>query len=239
MNLALPIATFVFLIAYCQPDKHTQTPAAGSPTFAERLERVDMNLGTVRDLRAEFEQRQQSSLLKRPLVSKGRLWSKDDIVLWETNEPRKIKMLVTKEEVQIFYPDDKLVEVYGLDNRFREAAGGPLPRLAQLKERFELSQMEPKDFGEPPASKDLIALRLTPKSAELKKYISSVRVLIDERIPCANRIIISDPDGDQTEIQFLNVRINTGVKEAEVSLHLPDGVKVSRPIPNTAPTPTK
>jgi len=211
-------------------------PAAiTSPDFMPRLERVDAAMATVRDIRADFEQRKQTVMLKKPLVSKGHLLGKADTVLWETREPRPMSMLVTNDDISMYYPADKLVEVYRLDARFREAAGGPLPRLGPLKERFELAEVDPRDVGVVGATDGLLALGLTPKSDELRRHIKSVHVLIDERVPCATRVIITDPDGEQTEIRFSNVRINTGVADADLKLHLPNGVRTSRPIPDAPP----
>jgi len=233
MNQLLPVAALVLIVA--QPDKPSPVAPSGGPTVLERLERVDAKMAAVRDIRADFEQRKKTAMLKKPLVSKGRLLSKGETVLWDTREPRRMSLLVTASEVRMFYPDDKLVEIYPLDARFKGAAGGPLPRLGTLRERFELAELDVKEFDVTGPTDGLLGLRLTPKSDELRRHIASVRVLIDERVPCATRVVITDPDGEQTEIRFSSVKINTGVADAELKLDLPEGVKVSRPIPDAGP----
>lgn len=241
MSITLPIVVAAILLAQPapnQPSAHPpETPARAptAPTFEERLKQVDAKMGAVQDLRADFEQRKKTPLLKRPLVSKGSLLSKRGDVLWTTTEPRKTKMLVTDKHVKIYYPDDKLVEVYPIDARFREAAGGPLPRLSRLRDRFEITELNPKELSESAATEGLVAFKLTPKAEDLRRHLSFVRVLIDERIPCANRIIITDPDGDETELRFSNVKINTGVKDTEIELELPKDVRVSSPMGDTPP----
>lgn len=238
MSITICLATLLAFIAQPQkPPAPTEgragEPRAGAtePTFEERLERVDRGMAAVNDLRADFEQRKQTSLLKRPLVTKGKLLSKGGSVLWETSQPRVTRMLVTDKQVKIFYPDDNLVEVYPMDARFREAAGGPLPRLAALRERFQILELDPTELKDAPNGAARLALRLQPIGDDLKQHITSVRVLIDERVPCADRIIFSSPDGDETEIRFSNVKINTNVGDSELDLRLPADVKVSEPVP--------
>ncbi|MBC7772603.1 MAG: outer membrane lipoprotein carrier protein LolA [Pyrinomonadaceae bacterium] len=200
--------------------------------FDKRLAAVDEKMAAVTDLRADFEQKKKTALLKKPIVSKGSLLCKGETVLWRTTGPRKSDMLVAGGEVTVYYPDDHLAEVYSMGPEFRDASGGPLPRLSKLRESFEFAAMEVKDMvggGEKVDVSTRIAIRLTPKTEELKKHVGSVRVLIDERVPCAERIVIVDPEGDETELLFTGVKINSGMKDAELELKLPEKTKISRP----------
>lgn len=205
---------------------------AGLSDFDKRLAAVDAKMAAVVDLRAEFEQRKNTAMLKKPMVSRGTLLCKGETVMWKTLTPRRTDMLVADGTVTILYPTDKLAETYPVGSRFRDAAGGPLPRLSSLKENFDLAELDAKVMAEElgaarPA--DRIAVELTPKSDELKKHIASIRVLIDESVPCADRVVIRDPDGEETELRFTDVRINTGMKDGELKLTLPPGTKTSSP----------
>lgn len=222
------------------PAARHETPPESSPptevkksTFEQRLDSVDGKMVLVKDLRATFEQRKKTALLKKPLVSRGTLICKGESVLWNTTSPRTSAMLVEPTKVTVYYPKDKLAEVYDVGARFRDAAGGPLPRLSKLKERFEiteLSESDVKSLGiEASDMKNRVGVKLTPKGDDLRKYVASVRVILDTTIPCADRVIIADPDGDETEIRFTGVRINSGVTDADLELKLPEGTKVSTP----------
>lgn len=226
------------------PSKLQTLDTAAKAAFEARLTQVGARLATVKDLRADFVQRKKTSLLKKPIESKGTLTSRGASVLWQTREPRPIGMLVNEAEVKVYYPEDKLVEVYPLGSGFRDATGGPLPRLEQLRERFDVVELDAKELSDSPDRSHLMAIRLTPKSDELKKHIASVRVLIDDSIPCANRVVVVDPDGDEIELRFSNVRINSDVADTEVDLTFPKGVRVSHPIsgnevPDKAPSSSK
>lgn len=203
----------------------------GVTAFEKKLQDLDAKMAKVVDLRASFEQRKKTALLKKPIVSSGTLSCKGESVLWRTQKPRESQLLVTPDKVTVHYPADKLAEVYPVGARFRDAAGGPLPRLPKLREKFEMREMsrdEMKAIGVEPAA-DRLCVVLTPKSDDLKKYVAKVRVVLDTKVPCADRVVVSDPEGDETEIRFSSVTINVNMTDAELELNLPEGTKLSTP----------
>lgn len=216
----------------------TPAPAPSPTTFEERLAAIDARIATITDMRADFEQTRKTALLKKPLVSRGTLICKNDSVLWHTTQPRESTMLVAGENVTVYYPADKLAEIYPMGARFKDAVGGPLPRLSKLRETFELSELAPDQvvpgaqIGDPATR---LAIKLTPRTAALRQYIDSVRVLIDTKVPCADRIVIVDPDGEETQLYCFNLRINTNVKDTELELKLPSDTKVNRPAGDSKP----
>ena len=211
-------------------ESNAEPPADERAAFERRLEAVDEAMSKVTDLRAKFEQRKHTPLLKKPLVSKGTVVTKGERVRWDTAEPRESTLLVGDGKVRLFYPADKLVEEYPAGEGFKDLAGGPLPRLAVLKQRFEITPMTPKELGVADAPSRLLALRLTPRTEELRNHVASVQVLIDEATPAAIKVVIVDPEGETTEILFSDVKPNVGVSDADVALKLPDGVRISRPL---------
>ena len=204
--------------------------AAANERFAKRLEVVDAAIAKVLDLRADFEQRRHTSLLKKPIVSTGLVLSKGERVRWDTAAPRASSMLMVAGEIRMFYPADKLVEVYPVGEGFKDLAGAPLPRLSVLKTRFDISPLTPRDLGVNDPDSKLLAVLLTPKLDDLRKHVASVKVLIDESLPAATKLIMTDLEGERTEILFTNIRLNAGVKEDELELKLPEGVRISRPL---------
>ena len=204
--------------------------AAADERFAKRLEVADAAMAKVLDLRADFEQRRHTPLLKKPIVSSGVVLSKGDRVRWDTVAPRASSMLIGAGEIRMYYPADKLVEVYPVGEGFKDLAGSPLPRLSVLKTRFDISPLAPRDLGVNDADPKFLAVLLTPKLDELRKHVASVKVLIDESRPAATKVVMTDPEGEETEILFTNVRLNAGVKADELELKLPEGVRIFRPL---------
>jgi outer membrane lipoprotein-sorting protein len=224
------------------PPVSAPSAAATTEPFEQRLASIDTRIAAIADMRADFEQTRKTALLKKPLISRGTLVCKNDRVLWHTTHPRENTMLVAGENVTVYYPADKLAEIYPMGARFKDAIGGPLPRLAKLRETFELSELAPDqvvpgaDIGDPATR---LAITLTPRTAALRQYISAVRVLIDTKVPCADRIVIVDPDGEETQLYCFNLRINTNVKDTELELKLPAGTKVNRPAGDAKPAAPK
>ncbi|MBC7835826.1 MAG: outer membrane lipoprotein carrier protein LolA [Phycisphaerales bacterium] len=187
-------------------------------------------MAQVEDLRADFEQRRHTPLLKKPLVSSGVVLTKGELVRWDTATPHASSLLIGHGSIKLYYPADKLLEVYPVGEGFKDLAGAPLPRLSVLKARFDITPLASEDLGASNEVATLLAVQLTPKSKELREHIASVRVLIDESRPAATKVVMTDPDGEVTEIVFSNVRLNTGVRDDEIDPKMPEGVRVSRPL---------
>lgn len=241
MNVVGLIAGHVVLAVAAPPITAPIPPNAPAPTqvaltvaeedrFAARLEAVDAAMSTVADLRADFEQRRHTPLLKKPLVSKGTVLTKGERVRWDTATPRASTLLIDGGLIRLFYPSDRMVEEYPAGDGFKDVAGAPLPRLSVLRERFEISRITAKELGASEDDSKLLAVRLTPKADALKSHITVVKVLIDESRPAAVKVVMIDADGEETEIVFSNVRLNEGVRDDEIELKLPEGVRVSRPL---------
>lgn len=213
-------------------------PVAAAPDdeaqrFADRLKSVDEAMAGVQDLRADFEQRRHTPLLKKPLVSKGVVRCKGDLVRWDTASPRPSSLLIGEGSIQMYYPQDKLVEVYPVGEGFRDLAGAPLPRFSVLRARFDITRLAPKDLGGRDEDPKLLAIELTPRSPDLRRHVASVKVLIDESRSAATKVVMVDPDGEKTEIVFSNVVINGGLTREQVQLKLPEDVRISRPMGDT------
>lgn len=215
------------------PGEHA--PAASSP-LQTRLEELDTRIAQVSDLTADFRQEKSTPLLRKPIVSTGRIRAKGDHVRWDTLEPRRTSMLLTNREIRLFFTDERALEIYPLEGDLRQMSGSPLPRLAWLQENFELAEISPdvieKVSGTPA---DLIGIELTPKSERIREHISTVRVLIDTRVPCLKRLEMIDLDGHSTVVELSSIKVNTGLKSEELDLELPPDVKISRPLDAARP----
>ena len=60
------------------------------------------------------------------------------------------------------------------------------------------------------------------------QHVEQVRVLLDAQRGLIIRLEMRDSDGDRTLISFSNVKTNVGLKDADLELHAPPGVKSSR-----------
>jgi outer membrane lipoprotein-sorting protein len=214
-----------------QPPVQPGVPVAvptGEP-LERRLAEIDERSALVKDLRADFEQRKHTALLREPLVSSGSIVVKDERVRWDTRRPRPSTMTIGGGEVRMYYPDAGVLEIYAAEGDLRDLSGSPLPRLPVLRRHFDLASLEPSALGVEQDGERFVALELTPKNEALRDQIARVRVVLDSTVPAVTRLEMTDPDGDRTELAFTNIRVNTGVAESELELHVPAGTRTSRP----------
>ena len=139
--------------------------------------------------------------------------------------------------IRVYYPADGLCEIYPIGGALSDFAGVPLPRIADLRRRFSIERLNPTELGADKSNPALLALLLRPLSADTRKYIETIKVLIDESIPAATKVVVTDADGERTEISLTAIRINTGLKRSDVQLTLPPNVRISRPLAHRAPAP--
>lgn len=215
----------------CLAQPATEPGIALSPELAE----LDARIAAIRDLRAGFEQRKHTPLLKKPLLSRGTVSARQDRVRWDTQSPRRSSLVAAGDEIRIYYPDERVVEIYPAAGDLRQLAGSPLPRLRALTEHFDIRSIEPSDVGEGALPERPLALELRPRTPELKDAVASVRVLLDAAVPCVTRLVMTDPDGERTEIEFRSVRANTGVADSEFELELPERTREVYPIGRRPP----
>ena len=207
----------------------TSRPANVDPATWSRMLDIDRRAGEIRDLTADFEQQKFTAMLKKPLVSAGRVFVRGSAMLWDTLKPEPNVLQITDRDVRIYYPQQKTIEVYQVEQKLGELAASPLPRLAVLQQHFTFEPIEVREMGETDAQK-FFAVRMTPSDAELRQHVAQVRVLLDAQRGLIIRLEMRDSDGDRTLISFSNVKTNVGLSDADLQLHAPAGVKVTRPL---------
>lgn len=209
--------------------------AEEAPALRATLDDIDRRATAAADLSGRFRQEKHTALLKKPLVSTGRIRTKGAVVRWDTEKPDPAVLYADGKEFRMYYPKQAVVEVYPIDRRMAELASSPLPRLASLRQHFSIEQL-PRDEL-PEADRDdpnRLALRLAPTDEFLRRHLDEVRVVLDVAAAGVTRVEIDDADGDRTVIRFSDVKTNTGMKASDLDLALPAGTKVSRPLEGPA-----
>ncbi len=224
-----------------RPASAAVRPGIADPDLRRRLEEIDARGGRIADLTAHFEQARHTPLLKKPLVSSGRVLVKGSRVRWTVEKPQPSVMVSSAKEIRIYYPQQKTVEVYDLDQRLGELAASPLPRLALLVKHFAIEALAPgapgapgtlgaAEEGEPPARPGLVRLRLLPADAGLRSHVAEVDVDLDPDLALAVGVTMIDPDGDRTIMRFSDIQLNRGLPDSALELEVPQGTTVVRPL---------
>jgi outer membrane lipoprotein-sorting protein len=211
----------------------TSAPAA-SPAFLAQLRQINAKGLAIKDLRAAFVQEKHSALLRKPLVSRGHVLAKGDTSLWQTDAPEPTVMTCNPRQLRLYYPDRHVVEEYPIASRLGMLAASPLPSLDVILQNFTVSPDSGDGLAAPSdsASSGLVAVRMTPATDDVRRYVDHARVLLDPQRGLVLVFEMVDPDGEQTVIRFSNVQTDTGLTDADVQLHLPGDVKVVRPLGN-------
>lgn len=223
---------FVFCLLFAQISlaQPATAPAGVDPTLWKQMVAINAKGETVQDLKATFEQKKFTPLLKKPLVSTGEVRVRGATMRWDTQAPAATVMLINEKEVHLYYPQQKVVEIYKIDQQLSSLAASPLPRLDVLAKHFTFEKIAGKLMrveGDPP---NTLALRLVPTDPSLKENVDEVRVLIDEDEGYILRFEMTDADGDRTVIAFSGIQTNTKLPQSEMELALPSDVRISRPL---------
>lgn len=209
-------------------DRNFKTPPE-DPALTKLLEDVDARAAKIKDFSARFRQEKLTALLKKPLVSTGTVRVSGTAIRWDTKEPEPAVLFSDGKDVRMYYPGQRLLEIYPIDQRLGDLAASPLPKLNTLREHFSIERAEPGTFKGADARKSL-ALRLVPLDEAIREHVEEVHVLMDTEAAHILELEVLDADGDRTKIRFEGIRLDTGIKSADLTLTVPKGTTVSRPL---------
>jgi outer membrane lipoprotein-sorting protein len=150
--------------------------------------------------------------------------------LFEIVTPDKKAYAFEGRTLQIYYPNIPEVQIYDAGEQ-----GQQLEQFLMLgfgTSGIELERMYEMRIVGPETVKDekTIHLALNPKSGEAKKLVKQVDLWISERgnYPIQEKVL--EPSGDYTLLVFSDVQNNNpSLKDADLRLKLPDGVKKRYP----------
>jgi len=193
-------------------------------------EALAQKLDGIRDLTTDFEEQKFSSLLKKPLVSKGKMRVVGARSRWDTTSPKPSSMVVDPAEIRIYYPERSTIEVYQVDEKLKWLTVWPLPKLSVLVDRFLIERIPVPDPRDTNSVGPCLGLRLRPREEAVDQYLHLVDVVLDTATALVVRVEILDADGDRTVISFSNARPNSGLDEKDVELVVPEGTQIVRPL---------
>jgi outer membrane lipoprotein-sorting protein len=217
-------------------------PAAIDPQLESKLVQIDAAAGGVKDLSARFEQDKFTALLKKPLISTGTVRCAGSVIRWDTEKPQPCTLYADQSRLILYYPGQKLEEIYAIDQRLGDLLSSPLPRLGTIEKHFSIEPATADDLAGGMAQAvathpEAVILRLTPSDAELARHIQRVVVALDPSTGLTLVVQTTDSDGDRTQITFSDLRTNSGIDAASLALNVPSDTTVSHPL-DSAPAQT-
>jgi outer membrane lipoprotein-sorting protein len=138
-------------------------------------------------------------------------------------DPHPSTLFTDDSHVAVYFPSRNTMEVYPVDRRISVLMMSPVPRITVLRQHFTLEVL-------PKSTPKALVLRMTPKEEALLAFVDEIVVSVSVERGLADRIEISDPEGDRTVITFRNVRTNVGLSDADVARRVPDDTEVIYPL---------
>lgn len=236
---------FLLIALYCVTaiaSERPENPGDVDQELWSQLVAIDERSRAIEDFAADYVEKKHSLLLKKPLVSQGHVIAKSPIVRWDLREPYEQTTIVSPGTIKVYYPTEKLLEVYALGDRIADLSTSPVPSLARTVELFEITRAAEQDSastGEKHSSevkhsdaaeRETLTLKLTPRDEKLRENLAGVVVTIDVTEGYASRMIMLQESGENTEIQFQKVRVNQGIDESRLQLQVPDDVQIVKPL---------
>ena len=206
--------------------KPASDPLAPGLSGTQRLESLIARVRTaqqdMKTMEARFVQRQESSLLVAPEESHGVFsYAAPDRVRWEYKDPNPISVVIQGSEMTTWYRDlnraDK-VKVGRYSNQIFKYLGAS-GSLQTLLEYFRVGLTAPAKKGDP------YRLRLVPKYQRISKKLKEMTLWIDGERFIPMRLRYVEADGDITEYEFKDLKINSSLPGDRFVLKLPQGVE--------------
>lgn len=195
-----------------------------SDSLDEVVHRVQEQQRATNTLEADFKQTKTLALLSRPEVSTGHFtYSKPNDVLWKYVSPRPVEMLISNGVLTTFYPDlnrAEQIEVKSYQERIFKYMGAS-GTLDELGTYFDFTFTNK-------ASDPYYRLDLTPKTKGIARRVRHITIWIDKKTYLTTKLEYTEGDGDVTQYEFTNVRVNQPVEQGRFTLALPPNVKLEQ-----------
>jgi outer membrane lipoprotein-sorting protein len=189
------------------------------------LERFDAAQKDARTLVAAFEEHKRVRLLVHELTQSGTFfYTAPDHFLWEYADTDGKLILLTPQELLVYYPGRKKAERVDISRYSKRILRffGFGQTTAELRKYYELSVAED---GQMP---DTYLLLMEPTKRRLRKRLSSIRLWIDRERMAPRQIEYVESDGDYARFTFRNLEINAPISAGKYDIRLPPDVQVSR-----------
>ena len=144
---------------------------------------------------------------------------KPDMMRWDYDKPRRQQIIINKSEIIIYVPDEKQV----MKDRVPQGSVNMtsfITNVARIREDFNIAFYQNKK--EPKSGRYF--LELTPKKEGMN--IAKAVLDVSEKDFLILKLSITDLQGNITNVSFLNIRIDAGIKDSLFAFKIPKGVEV-------------
>jgi len=195
------IAAILFLLS----PQQDEIPIKDRDAFVKKFDEVSESTTSIS---CEFVQSKYISISKEPLISTGQLYFEDEKMRWEQKEPKDYLMVI-KDEVLKIREDGEIKEHSLSENKYmkglREIMVGSMTGNLLKSDQFETELME--------NSKHWI-VNMVPRVKRVKKMFSHIKMKFNRSTYRMERVILTEPGGDYTTIEFKNAEFNKDIRDS-------------------------
>src|ERR1700724_513259 len=202
--------------------------ASASPMTQSDIDQLVQKLQALHNsqpsLQANFREERHLAMLKEPVVNEGKVWfTLPDKIRREIGGKTPSTTVTDGKKVSIYYPNYQQLEVYDLEKR-------PIIKDTLRALTAGLNFREVANYYQIVGSKDgsEYQITLTPKTAAVRKLLTSIDLTIDENLTPL-RVVIQDSKGQVFTESYTNVRRDT-LPTSPFDFSPPPGTKVSTPL---------
>ncbi len=197
------------------------------------LERMDRDAAAFRDMTARLTKVAFTAVLSESSKESGTIWMKRAssraLMKVEITAPDARAIALEGTTAQIYYPKIQTVQVYDLGknralvDQFSLLGFGTRRRELERNYAIRLAGEEVLE------GRRTARLVLEPKSARVREQVEKIELWIPEDAGYPVQQRFWQPGGDYYLIRYQEVRLNTGLSDAECRLKLPPGVRREYP----------
>lgn len=193
-------------ITYAQSGKEV---AVTGDQFGQLLKAVEDAHVAIKTLSADFTQEKTSSLFTDKVIQKGKLFYKwsGQLLRWEYTSPKRLTLLFNDDQVTLLTDKGPISNPNKMLNELGKMIintinGGNIT----VNTNFRINYLKNSQDGSYTAI-------LTPINKKIKANYSSIRVILNGKSYLAEKVIMTENNGDVTTITFSNIKVNTNLPE--------------------------
>ncbi len=207
----------------------------GAQSVADVLARMDAGAAEFTSIKADVRKESYTAVIDDTDVETGTMWmtrggrAGDLRVRIEFTAPDARAVAFAGDKAQIYYPKIKTVHEYDLGKNKALVESFLLlgfgTQGSELAKNYTIRYLGEEEINGTATDR----LEMTPKAASAREKIDKVELWVSRKqaIPLRQKFFAAG--GDTTTITYSNIEINPPLKDSDVTLQLPPGVKREYP----------
>ena len=205
--------SFIYFILFIFPFLGWAQLRKMNATQIQSFEQSLRQLDKVETLEADFVQYKHMSFMKRPIVSKGKLYLKGrNLLRWSYLSPFVYDMIFKEGTIGINDQGTKRTINIGDGKQFEKISG--LVSSSMRGGRYNQNEFSVGYFIKDGAN----MVRLTPKVKEAKKYIETIEIIFSRSDKSIQELVLTEPSKDYTRFVLSNKKVNKHIDDSIFNL---------------------